>query len=109
VKMLFTGDITRPVEAGLSDINCDILKIPHHGSKTSTSEYLLSKTTPIYSVFCVGENNPYGHPVPMVLNRCRKYGSEIIRTDECGDVHFYINTNKIHSVSSFRKGSLTKK
>ena len=109
VKMLFTGDITRRIEAELSDINCDILKIPHHGSKTSTSEYLLSKTTPIYSVFCVGANNPYGHPVPGVLERCKKYESEIIRTDECGDVHFFIDTNRIHNVSSFNKMALKKK
>ena len=100
---LFTGDITRRVEAVLEDIDCDILKIPHHGSKTSTSERLLMKTTPRYSIFCLGKDNTYGFPHTAVVDRCRKYGTEMLRTDELGDIHFYLNKHGIKKLSSFQK------
>jgi len=89
-SMLFTGDIEQLVEkkllsAGL-DISADVLKIAHHGSKTSSSEDFLKLVDPIFSFIEVGQNNRYGHPSSEVLLRLQEIGTQILRTDEKGDV-----------------------
>lgn len=60
----------------------------HHGSKTSTSEALLEHTKPRYVLISVGEDNRYGHPNKSVLDRLEKYGCQIFRTDEMGNIVF---------------------
>jgi competence protein ComEC len=86
--MLFTGDMEMEVEeqilAQLEHV--DILKVGHHGSLTSTSPALLEATTPDYAVIQVGEDNSYGHPHPVILDRLKNYGINILRTDEDGDL-----------------------
>jgi competence protein ComEC len=95
-SFLFTGDITKSVEKELSEhyslkssdqnpIDSDVLKIAHHGSKTSSSEELLKAATPEIAVIQVGKNN-YGHPHPQVLLNLEKFGIEILRTDKDGDI-----------------------
>lgn len=84
-SFLFTGDISTKIEKELGDIDVDVLKIPHHGSKYSTSKDLLQKTSPLISVIQVGKNS-YGHPTEEVLTRLDNFGIKILRNDSNGDI-----------------------
>jgi len=99
-KTLLTGDIGFETENYLVDtydIDADILKVAHHGSRFSTGLNFLREVTPEVSVIGVG-NNRFGHPTEAALSRLRSIGSSIYRTDEDGTVHFTIN-NGIVGVS----------
>ena len=100
--MLFTGDISTYAEYKLPDVPVEILKVPHHGSKTSSSTDLILKTGADYNVICVGENNPYNHPSDIVLERYKKANARVLRTDLEGDIHFVIGKDKIKRVWSLR-------
>ena len=73
--------------------NIDVLKVGHHGSKTSSSEKFINKIKPKYSIISVGKNNRYGHPNKEVLNNLD--GSRIYRTDQDGSIMFKIKKNKL--------------
>ena len=75
------------------DINADILRIGHHGSKYSTSQRFLSAVSPEYAVISVGVNN-YGHPTSQVMQRLKKAGVNSLRTDLCDGV--YVNLYSDH-------------
>lgn len=94
-KCLFTGDISSDVERNLlkSIGKIDILKVSHHGSNTSSDLEFLNKTRPDYSVISVGKNNSYGHPTEEVLNNLSKINSNILRTDESGEIIFKLDSN----------------
>lgn len=85
-SFLFTGDMESDVEAKIDLKQCDVLKVGHHGSSTSTSEILLNKVKPKYAIISCGVNNDYGHPTNKILNRLEKYGCETHRTDEEGTI-----------------------
>src|SRR5204863_1109910 len=63
-----------------------ILKVPHHGSLTSSSKAFLDRLGPRVAIVSAGRNNPFGHPAPDVLKRYHEIGSRIFRTDEDGAV-----------------------
>jgi competence protein ComEC len=90
ISFLFTGDIYKEVEKELIDrgvdVDSDILKISHHGSKTSTSEEFLKEVSPEIAIISVGKNNSYKHPHQEVLEVLSKYGINVLRTDEQGDI-----------------------
>jgi competence protein ComEC len=65
-----------------------ILKVPHHGSLTSSSWEFVSALAPRVAVVSAGRGNAYGHPAPAVLDRYRRIGAEIFRTDRDGAVTF---------------------
>ena len=96
-KFLFMGDASNATEKeilnkyNLSDI--DILKVGHHGSKTSSSKDFINKISPKYSIISAGKNNRYGHPNKEVLNNLKD--SKIYRTDEDGSIMFKIKNNKL--------------
>lgn len=69
-----------------SFLDCDILKLGHHGSSTSTSEDFLGAVSPEICVISCGKNNSYGHPANTVVSRVSKYGAELRRTDREGTV-----------------------
>ena len=75
----------------LQDI--DVLKVGHHGSKTSSSKIFIDKIEPRYSIISVGKNNKYGHPNNNVLNNLKD--SKIYRTDQDGSVMIKIKNNKL--------------
>ncbi|MBQ7974164.1 MAG: ComEC/Rec2 family competence protein [Clostridia bacterium] len=102
-SILFTGDISSFAEYKLTDTKSDIVKVPHHGSKYSSSETFIKCTDADYGVICVGENNSYGHPSKDVLARYDKYGTVILRTDLLGDIHFIIGKNRIKRIYGFRE------
>ncbi len=69
-------------------LESDVLKVGHHGSKTSTSEEFLDVVSPKVAVVMAGKDNRYGHPHREVLERLENYKVEIMRTDRDGDVIF---------------------
>lgn len=89
-SFLLTGDIEKQIEeklilAGI-DIDADYLKIPHHGSKTSTTEEFLENTSPLMAFISLGKNNSYGHPHEEVISRLEKRNIKYYRTDELGTI-----------------------
>jgi competence protein ComEC len=97
-SFLFTGDISKDVEESLIfnrfDLNSRVLKLAHHGSKTSNSEKFVEKISPEFAVISVGENK-YGHPHKEVLEILERYGIKVLRTDREGDIKFFSDGEKI--------------
>ena len=89
-SFLLTGDIDSSIEKEILEkenlISSDVLKIAHHGSKTSSSEEFVKTVNPTIAVISVGENNSYNHPYPTVLELLDKYDISILRTDLVGDI-----------------------
>ena len=97
-KFMFMGDASTTTEKeilnkyNIPDI--DILKVGHHGSRTSSSKDFIDEVNPKYSIISVGKNNRYGHPNKEVLNNLEN--SKIYRTDEDGSIMFKIKNNKLN-------------
>jgi len=90
-SFLFTGDLPASgehelVRKGLAA--CTVLKVAHHGAKTSTSQEFLQAAAPKYAIISVGANNRFGHPHPEVVQRLEQSGAKIYRTDHHGAVVF---------------------
>ena len=73
--------------------NIDVLKVGHHGSKTSNSKEFIDNIKPTYSIISVGKNNRYGHPNKEVLEVLKN--SKIYRTDLDGSIMFKIKNNNL--------------
>jgi competence protein ComEC len=90
VSILLTGDIEREAERSLAPrlslAPIVVLKAPHHGSATSSTDPFIRAARPRAVVFSAGRRNPFGHPHPAVLERYRALGVEIFRTDVDGAV-----------------------
>lgn len=88
VTVLLTGDVEEAGEEMLLDRlgPVTVLKAPHHGSRTSSTEPFLARTRPKYAVFCVGRRNRFGFPHPEIFERYQSLGSECFRTDRDGAV-----------------------
>jgi competence protein ComEC len=95
VSALLTGDIGREVEQSLVPaldlLPTVILKSPHHGSATSSSDDFITKLKPRIVLISCGRANPYGHPVPRVLERYRNASAQIYRTDLDGQIELTTN------------------
>ncbi|MDO4534415.1 MAG: ComEC/Rec2 family competence protein [Clostridium perfringens] len=100
-KFLFTGDAEEGTEKEILNdmIDVDVLKISHHGSKTSTSGEFLERVNPEYAVITVGENNKYKHPHEVTMEKLKENGIEVYRTDECGDIIFKSSGNNVSTDS----------
>ena len=96
-KFLFMGDAGVEVEEDLIEKynlqDIEVLKVGHHGSKTSSSKEFIDEVNPKYSVISVGKNNRYGHPNDVILDNLE--GSRIYRTDQDGSIMFEIKNNKL--------------
>ena len=96
-KFLFMGDAGVEVEEDLIEKynlrNIDVLKVGHHGSKTSSSKEFVDNIVPKYSIISVGKNNRYGHPNKEVLNNLEN--SKIYRTDQDGSIMFKLKNIKL--------------
>lgn len=91
--LLLTGDISREREAALlegafSNVNANIMQVPHHGSASSSSAGFIQKVAPRYAVYNVGIGNRWGFPKPEVKQRYQQLGVESLRTDWAGSVLF---------------------
>lgn len=84
-SFIFTGDISSKIEKELDNIDVDILKIAHHGSKYSTANIFLEKVSPLLSIIQVGKNS-YGHPTEEVLTRLDNFGIKVLRNDINGNI-----------------------
>ena len=96
-KFMFMGDAGVEKEKDILDkynlANIDVLKVGHHGSKTSSSKEYIDEIKPKYAIISVGKNNRYGHPNKEVLNNLDN--SKIYRTDQDGSIMFKIKNNKL--------------
>ena len=90
VSFVFTGDIDRETEAAIAPLlqpaPLRVLKVPHHGSSTSSSEAFVRAVRPDVAVISVGRSNNFGHPSPLVLKRYEQAGSRLFRTDQDGAI-----------------------
>jgi competence protein ComEC len=95
MSFLLTADAESGIEKQLlasvpsSALDVDVLKVGHHGSKTSTTPAFLSAASPVASIVSVGAKNTYGHPTPEVLSRLQ--GTDIFRTDQLGTIRFFFD------------------
>ena len=96
-KFMFMGDASTNTEKEILDKynlpDIDVLKVGHHGSKTSSSREFINEVNPNYSIISVGKNNRYGHPNKEVLDNLKN--SKIYRTDQDGSVMFKIKSKKL--------------
>ena len=99
-SMLFTGDIEAIAEEKILDfykekgesiLKSDVLKVAHHGSKTSTTQSFFEKVNPKICLIGVGKNNMFGHPTAEVLERIN--GTKVYRTDENGEIILEVGCN----------------
>lgn len=98
--LLFTGDIEAQAEATLCEryagfLDCDFLKLAHHGSDTASTEAFLTVATPSLAAVSCGEDNEYGFPHAAVLERLSACGAQLYRTDVAGTLTFVCDGNEI--------------
>ena len=90
VSVLFTGDIEQEAERFLlqagHDLRSTILKVPHHGSRSSSSGPFVRAVDPRIAVFSVPRDSRFGHPHPRVVERYQALGTQVLRTDEHGAI-----------------------
>lgn len=98
-KFLFTGDAEIKTEKALLseglNLKCDVLKVGHHGSSTSSSKSFLNKVKPKYAAISVGEDNMYGHPHRETLAAFENIDAKVYRTDISGDITFLVENGRI--------------
>ncbi len=96
-NFMFMGDASSTTEKEIIDKynlpDIDVLKVGHHGSRTSSSIEFINEINPEYSIISVGKNNRYGHPNKEVLDALEE--SKIYRTDQNGSIMFKVNNNKL--------------
>lgn len=107
-KMLFTGDIEKIAEKRLIELyrdnkklNTTVLKVAHHGSKSSSIAEFLELVNPKIAFIGVGENNKFGHPNDGVLERIRGYTDRIYRTDKKGEIELLYKDKKLRIKTIF--------
>lgn len=98
-RFLFMGDAEEEAEADLirsgADVEADVLKVGHHGSRSSSSRKFLQAVDPSCAVISCGEDNSYGHPHAETLNNLRAMGVEVFRSDEQGTILAVSDGSKI--------------
>ena len=104
-SFLFTGDIgSGPLEdcayIGGFSLDCDVLKLGHHGSSTSTDQAILDLTTPETAVASCGLDNSYGHPHDEVVELCEENGVLLLRTDRDGDILLHSDGAEIRRINA---------
>lgn len=94
---LFTGDTIEEVEKTIlsENINVDVLKVAHHGSKYSSCQEFLDVATPDYAIISAGEGNSYGHPEEETLNRLKQFTNKIYVTKDLGTIILTSNGSTI--------------
>lgn len=99
ITTLLTGDIGEAVEGYLvahKDVRADVLKVPHHGSKYSSTEHFLNSVRPHIAVVQSGAGNRFGHPAPEILERFLESGTPVFRTDTDGTIQVVRRGDEVH-------------
>ena len=107
-SMLFTGDIEECAEKqileeyknNLKALNSNILKVAHHGSKTSSTSDFIETVKPEVALIGVGKNNKFGHPNEEVIKNLKKQNIKTYRTDERGEISIVVNKNGKYTIKS---------
>jgi len=102
-SFMFTGDMTATSENEVMEfaeknginLKCDVLKVAHHGSKSSTQESWLEKVKPEYAIISTGEYNVEGHPGEITIENLKKFNVKLYRTDTYGNVIIKSDGNNI--------------
>ncbi|HBL41244.1 MAG TPA: MBL fold metallo-hydrolase [Ruminococcaceae bacterium] len=106
-SFLFMGDAGKRVERQILNkdfaVDCDVLKLGHHGSSTSNSEDFLLASSPKYAIACCGKGNKYGHPHGETVDLLNELGVELLRTDENGTVVASVDSNGTLTVQKEKK------
>jgi competence protein ComEC len=99
-KLLLTGDAGSVAEDKIAAEvgHIDVLKVPHHGSKTGMSDYFLTQINPSLAIISVGANNRYGHPAKVALDLLKNHNIKTFRTDRDGEVEV-VSDGKTFSVN----------
>ena len=99
-RFLFMGDAEEKAEEDMIkenyDLECDVLKVGHHGSYTATGDNFLTKADPAYAVISAGKDNSYGHPHAATLAKLEDDDVQIYRTDTMGTIEAVSDGNQIH-------------
>ena len=99
-RFLFMGDAEEKAEEDIIkenyDLECDVLKVGHHGSYTATGDNFLTKADPAYAVISAGKDNSYGHPHAATLAKLEDDDVQIYRTDTMGTIEAVSDGNQIH-------------
>jgi competence protein ComEC len=98
--LLLPGDAEKQAEHTMlkensADLRADVLKVGHHGSKNSTTQEFLDAVAPTIAIISSGEDNPYGHPSPELLERLEASGARVLRTDRDGAVHIVTDGDRL--------------
>lgn len=106
--MMFTGDAENPTEAKLAEVygkklKADVLKVGHHGSKTSSNFNFISNVKPKYALISCGDFEQYKHPNDKVIGRLEKLGAKVYYTNKNGDIKITTDGEKIMTVRPQRK------
>ena len=108
---LLTGDVEKQIEYRMLGENelahADVLKVAHHGSKTSTTEDFLNAVSPAFAIISDGFENSYGHPHPDVIARLEQHHAGILRTDRDGLITIRSDGRRL-SVETFSGAALAR-
>ncbi|HEY0006389.1 MAG TPA: hypothetical protein VGB17_16525, partial [Pyrinomonadaceae bacterium] len=104
-KFLLTGDIEKETEAALApqDISCDVVKVAHHGSKTSSTQPFILAAHPSLAVISVGLDSPFGHPDKTVVQRWLASGAQVLTTGQRGTITISTDGRDLR-VETFKSG-----
>jgi len=99
LTLLLASDIEAPAERDLvasgAELRADVLKVPHHGSRTSTTTEFLARVGPRIGLVGVGRRNRFGHPAPEVVGRLAGAGVRVFRTDRDGDLALTLSGGRV--------------
>jgi hypothetical protein len=100
LTLLLPGDAEKQAEHAMLEehsdgLHADVLKVGHHGSKNSTTQEFLDTVAPAIAIISAGEDNPYGHPSPELLERLEASGERVLRTDRDGAVHIVTDGDRL--------------
>lgn len=108
-RFLFMGDAEEKSENDILaknfDLECDVLKVGHHGSYTATSDVFLQESNPVYAVISAGKDNSYGHPHAEVLARLEDEDVQVYRTDTMGTIQAVSDGSQVHLTTEKAKGN----
>jgi len=108
VAILLLGDVSAEIERALvpqlTPARVRVLKVAHHGSRTSTSQELLDAWHPQLAIISAGRGNAFGHPSPDVLDRLESAGTRVLRTDRDGEITLTTDGRELRW-TTYRDGS----